>query len=236
MISRFFRPVVEGFKGVWRHAAMSLSSIFSVMMSLILVSIMMMFTFNVRRFTQGLEHSIQIAVTVDYGHEAAEEEDRIALAIKDIPGVTTVTFSSKDEELEYYIDSVANEEAKKLFEPYREDGKNPMHDAFYVEVDDGSRLEEITHQIEQIEGVDEVEYGGASATKLVSALNLDPKKMKRIKFNEITKNAVKSAMKSPMELDMNLVDAQQTRRILDRMVGYEISPLLWAKVKRGLSA
>ena len=172
MISRIFRPVVEGFKGVVRHAAMSLSSIFSVTMSLILVSMMMMFTFNVRRFTQGLEHSIQIAVTVDYGHEAAEEEDRIALAIKDIPGVSTVTFSGKDEELEYYINSVANEEAKKLFEPYREEGKNPMHDAFYVEVDDGSRLEEITHEIEQIEGVDEVEYGGASATKLVSALNL----------------------------------------------------------------
>ena len=70
----------------------------------------------------------------------------------------------------------------------------------------------------------------------MQALKEDPKKMSRITFNEITKTAVKNSIKQPRQLDMNLVDAQQARRMLDRMVGYGISPLLWAKVKRGLSA
>ena len=68
------------------------------------------------------------------------------------------------------------------------------------------------------------------------ALKLEDKKMYRISFNEITKNAVKASIKDAREIDMNLVDAQQARRALDRIVGYKISPLLWAKVKRGLSA
>ena len=78
--------------------------------------------------------------------------------------------------------------------------------------------------------------GEAISWHLVSALNLDPKKTSRITFNEITKNAVKQSLKESRDIDMDLVDAQQARRVLDRMVGYSISPLLWAKVKRGLSA
>lgn len=78
--------------------------------------------------------------------------------------------------------------------------------------------------------------GEAISWHLATALKLDPKKMKRITFNEITKNAVKASLKEPRQIDMKLVDAQQARRVLDRMVGYKISPLLWAKVKRGLSA
>lgn len=78
--------------------------------------------------------------------------------------------------------------------------------------------------------------GEAIAWHLSKALNLDDKKMYRITFNEITKTAVKESLKNARELDMDLVDAQQARRMLDRMVGYRISPILWAKVKRGLSA
>ncbi|WP_432629466.1 type I DNA topoisomerase [Brotaphodocola sp.] len=81
--------------------------------------------------------------------------------------------------------------------------------------------------------------GEAISWHLTKALKLDEakdKKVYRISFNEITKNAVKTSLKNPRAIDMGLVDAQQTRRILDRMVGYTISPLLWAKVKRGLSA
>ena len=81
--------------------------------------------------------------------------------------------------------------------------------------------------------------GEAISWHLMKALKLDEvkdKKVYRISFNEITKNAVKASLKNPREIDMSLVDAQQARRMLDRMVGYRISPLLWAKVKRGLSA
>lgn len=78
--------------------------------------------------------------------------------------------------------------------------------------------------------------GEAISWHLSQALKLEDKKVARISFNEITQNAVKTSLKEPRDIDMNLVNAQQTRRILDRMVGYQISPLLWAKVKRGLSA
>ena len=78
--------------------------------------------------------------------------------------------------------------------------------------------------------------GEAISWHLSKALKLDPKKMRRITFNEITKSAVKASLKNARDIDMNLVNEQQARRCLDRMVGYEISPLLWKKIKRGLSA
>ena len=78
--------------------------------------------------------------------------------------------------------------------------------------------------------------GEAISWHLYYALKLEDKKVYRITFNEITKNAVKESLKNAREINMNLVDAQQARRALDRMVGYRISPLLWAKIKRGLSA
>ncbi|MBQ6322903.1 MAG: type I DNA topoisomerase, partial [Lachnospiraceae bacterium] len=78
--------------------------------------------------------------------------------------------------------------------------------------------------------------GEAISWHLAQALKLDPDKTYRITFNEITKNAMKDALKHPRTIDIDMVDAQQTRRMLDRMVGYRISPLLWVKIKRGLSA
>ena len=78
--------------------------------------------------------------------------------------------------------------------------------------------------------------GEAISYHLIEALKLQNKPVYRITFNEITKTAVKESLKNPRDIDLNLVDAQQTRRVLDRMVGYKISPFLWAKIKSGLSA
>lgn len=78
--------------------------------------------------------------------------------------------------------------------------------------------------------------GEAISWHLANLLNIDNTEKCRVTFNEITKNSVKNAIKAPREIDMHLVDAQQARRILDRIVGYKISPLLWKKVKKGLSA
>lgn len=78
--------------------------------------------------------------------------------------------------------------------------------------------------------------GEAISYHLSVALKLQDKKYKRITFNEVTKTAVKNSLKNARDIDMDLVDAQQARRVLDRLVGYKISPVLWAKIKRGLSA
>lgn len=104
----------------------------------------------------------------------------------------------------------------------------------------GDKLAEIKRYVKKAEKVflatDPDREGEAISWHLQNALKLDDKKIVRITFNEITKNAVKESIKNSREINTNLVDAQQARRVLDRMVGYKISPVLWAKVKRGLSA
>lgn len=104
----------------------------------------------------------------------------------------------------------------------------------------GEKLAELRRCVKRADRVylatDPDREGEAIAWHLKTALKLDEKDTKRITFNEITKQAVKDSIKSPGEIDMDLVDAQQARRVLDRIVGYSISPLLWEKVKRGLSA
>lgn len=83
---------------------------------------------------------------------------------------------------------------------------------------------------------DEDREGEAISWHLSQTLKLDPEKTQRITFHEITKDAILQSLQNPRQIDMNLVDAQQARRVLDRLVGYELSPVLWRKIKRGLSA
>lgn len=104
----------------------------------------------------------------------------------------------------------------------------------------GTLLQELRKEAKKADHIflatDPDREGEAISWHLMTALNLGGRDVARITFNEITKTAVKNSFKSPRAIDMNLVNAQQARRVLDRLVGYEISPLLWAKVRRGLSA
>lgn len=104
----------------------------------------------------------------------------------------------------------------------------------------GEKLAELRRMVKRADKVylatDPDREGEAISWHLAIALKLDKKKASRITFNEITKSAVKASLKQPREINMDRVDAQQARRVLDRMVGYTISPLLWEKIKRGLSA
>lgn len=99
-----------------------------------------------------------------------------------------------------------------------------------------SELRKLAKDAEVWLASDEDREGEAIAWHLTQALKLDPKKTKRIVFHEITKTAIDHAIENPRTVNLQLVDAQQARRVLDRLVGYELSPVLWKKVRTGLSA
>ena len=100
-----------------------------------------------------------------------------------------------------------------------------------------SKLKKLSSKAETIWlASDEDREGEAISWHLYNVLNLENKDTKRIVFNEITKKAIQRAVENPRQIDINLVDAQQARRVLDRLVGFEMSPILWKKIKPGLSA
>lgn len=120
------------------------------------------------------------------------------------------------------------------------DLENNFEPNYIITEDKVKVVKELKAAVEKAEFVwlasDEDREGEAIAWHLKEALKLDKSKTKRIVFNEITKNAILKAVENPRDIDLNLVNAQQARRVLDRIVGYEISPVLWKKVKPSLSA
>ncbi|PIR47589.1 DNA topoisomerase I [Candidatus Uhrbacteria bacterium CG10_big_fil_rev_8_21_14_0_10_50_16] len=111
---------------------------------------------------------------------------------------------------------------------------------YEVPADKKARVAELKSLASKAEEIyiatDDDREGEAIGWHLASVLKIDPKKAKRIVFHEITKSAIERAMSQPRHINLDLVDAQQARRVLDRLVGYELSPFLWNKVARGLSA
>lgn len=120
------------------------------------------------------------------------------------------------------------------------DIENNFQPKYVVSEDKGKVVSELKKEVQKADMVwlasDEDREGEAIAWHLKETLGLEPEKTKRIVFNEITKNAILNAVENPRDIDINLVNAQQARRVLDRIVGYEISPVLWKKVKPALSA
>ena len=162
------RTIKEGFRGVGRHWAMSLSSAIAVTITLLIISLFMMFSANVRQFTQNVEQSVQIYAGIDYDYETPEKMADIKKAILEIDGVRQVTFYSKEEELEYWLDSFEDDQIREIYAP--DDEYNPMHAAFYIETQEGKKLQAVAEQVGKIEGIYEVNYGGESTLSLVKAM------------------------------------------------------------------
>lgn len=120
------------------------------------------------------------------------------------------------------------------------DVKNGFEPSYIVPEKAKERIKELKAAAKKADiiyfATDEDREGEAIAWHLFQVLDPSPEKAKRVTFSEITKSAITKAIENPREIDQNLVDAQQARRVLDRLVGYELSPLLWNKVRRGLSA
>ena len=120
------------------------------------------------------------------------------------------------------------------------DLENNFNPKYKVTSDKKDLVKKLKKELKGIETVwlasDEDREGEAIAWHLAENLNLDESNTKRIVFREITENAVKNAIENPRKINKSLVDAQQARRVIDRLVGYKISPILWRKVKGGLSA
>ena len=164
------RPIKEGFSGVGRHWAMSISSAIAVTITLVIISVFLLLTWNVNNFTQNIESSLDIYASVDY--DAENQEAALKKKIEAIDGVESVELSPKSAEFQAYLDSFSDERTREAFEPYASD--NPMHDAFYVKAADGSKIQSIADALYEMknnnEGLYEISYGGQSTISIVDAM------------------------------------------------------------------
>lgn len=152
---------------LWRNGAMTFSSIFAVMITLLLIGVISVLALNVQDISANIEEGVRIYVKLERSiDENAENE--VGKQIKQLKGVASATYFSKDEELSKLIDK-QGEDGKELFESYRDD--NPLGAAYEVEAKDPTKLASLAKKIKDIPNVNSVNYGGDSTQSMVSTLN-----------------------------------------------------------------
>jgi cell division transport system permease protein len=164
---RIFRHFKEAFLGLIRHMAMTLSSISSITVTLLFVSVFLLVSINVQQFTYGIEETVNIHVKILQTHETQQDLNLIYDQISVIPGVEEIVFSSKDDELDKFIESFGEEGA--IFENYRGES-NPLRMAYLVNIQQGEDVEAVSASIRQIEGIEAVQYGGVRVLELMELL------------------------------------------------------------------
>ncbi len=157
----------ESLVNLWRNGAMSFSSIFAVTITLLLIGVISVLALNVQDISANIEEGVRIYVKLERSiDENAENE--VGKQIKQLKGVASATYFSKDEELSKLIDK-QGEDGKELFESYRDD--NPLGAAYEVEAKDPTQLASLAKKIKDIPNVNSVNYGGDSTQSMVSTLN-----------------------------------------------------------------
>ena len=152
---------------LWRNGAMTFSSIFAVTITLLLIGVISVLALNVQDISANIEEGVRIYVKLERSiDENAENE--VGKQIKQLKGVASATYFSKDEELSKLIDK-QGEDGKELFESYRDD--NPLGAAYEVEAKDPTQLASLAKKIKDIPNVNSVNYGGDSTQSMVSTLN-----------------------------------------------------------------
>lgn len=166
-MNRIIRPIKEGLIGLVRHLAMSISSIMAVMVTLFLVSLFLVLNVNLQQISDSVQAKVQIHVQINNEVDLTGIGD-LKRSILEISGVVAVEYSDKDDELSHFIESYGEE--GKIFEMYRGE-KNPLKNAFIIEVTDGNQIENVSNRIKVLPGIESVNYGGLNALKLIDILN-----------------------------------------------------------------
>jgi len=167
MINRLFRHIKEGITSILRHSAMSVASASAVTITLLLVSLFLVVMINVSQLATSVERQLEIHVLVDEKVVSSIVMNELKEKIESIDGVVDVLYSSKEQELDRLINSYPD--LAIFYETYRD--RNPLSDAFYVEVSNGELLQVVADQILAFEDISSIDYGGEGVLKLVGLLN-----------------------------------------------------------------